>query len=102
MDGQAIITVSAATTALVQLLKWAIVPDKWGPIVVLSIAAFGVGLWAFSQGNFERNSLFDYFSGWVAVALSSAGTFGFTRAASTAVTATKAPPPGGAGSDRTV
>jgi len=65
------------------------------------LALVGVALWAFSQGTFSRESSFDYFAGWLAVSLTAAGTFGFTRAASSAVTAAKAPPAGGAGGNVT-
>jgi hypothetical protein len=102
MDGQAIITVSAAVVALTQLVKWAGLRDTWGPVAVLVLSLFGVLLWGYSMGEFVRASLFMYFAGWIAVSTSAAGVFGFTRAATTAVTASKAPPADGAGSSRTV
>jgi hypothetical protein len=102
MDGQAIIAVSAAVVALVQLTKWAGLPDKAGPLAVLVLAAVGVGLWGFSQGTFSRETTFDYFAGWVAVALGAAGTFGFTRAAASAVISAQPPSAGGAGTNRTI
>ena len=101
MDGQAIIAVSAAVVALVQLIKWGGLPDKAGPIAVLGFALLGVALWAFSQGNFARETSFDYFAGWIAVALGAAGTFGFTRAAASAVASATPPPTGGAGGNPT-
>lgn len=101
MTGEAIVTVSAAVVALTQLLKWSrAVPDRWGALAVLVLAALGVGLWAYSAGSYQRADTWMYFSGWVAVSTSAAGVFGFTRAASSAVTAAKAPPPG-AGSEPT-
>lgn len=102
MTGEAIVTVSAAVVALVQLVKWAGLPDKTGPLIVLVFAALGVGLWVYSQAEFDRHALFSYFAGWVAVATSAAGVFGFTRAAASAVTSAKSPPGGGAGSNPTV
>lgn len=101
MDGQAIITVSAAVVALVQLVKWAGLRDTWGPIAVLALSLFGVVFWGYSAGTYERAHAFDYFAAWIAVSTSAAGVFGFTRAANTAVTAAKAPPDGGAGSSIT-
>lgn len=101
MDGEAIITVSAAVVALVQLCKWAGLPDSKGPLAVLGLSLFGVVFWAYSVGNFERAVAFQYFAGWIAVSTSAAGVFGFTRAASVAVTKTKAPP-SGAGASPTV
>lgn len=102
MDGQAILTVSAAVVALTQLVKWGGLPDKLGPISVLVMALIGVAFWGYAEGTFERTKAFAYFAGWVAVATSAAGVFGFTRATSEAVTKTKAPPSGGAGGSPTV
>lgn len=102
MDGQAIISVSAAVVALTQLLKWGGIPDKVGPLVVLLLAAVGVAVWVYSQGIYDRKVLFDLFAGWIAVATSAAGVFGFTRAAASAVASAKPPPAGGAGSSPTV
>jgi len=101
MDGQAIIAVSASVVGLVQIIKWGGLPDRWGPIAVLLVSLLGVGVWGWSKGNFERAVAFDYFAGWVAVSLSAAGIFGFTRAAATAVVSAMPPPTGGAGSSQT-
>lgn len=100
MDGQAIMTVAAAVVALTQLAKWASLPDRWGPVIVLMFSALGVGMWAYQQGGVARAETFAYFAGWIAVATSAAGVFGFTRAAVSAVTAAK-PPPAGAGANPT-
>lgn len=103
MDAQAIITISAAVVALVQILKWSsVVPDKWGPIAVLVVSLFGVALWGYSEGTFVRAQLFNYFSGWISVSLSAAGVFGFTRAAYSAVSNVTPPPASGAGSNPTL
>ena len=104
MSGQAIIAVSAAVVALTQLLKFAnVINDRRGPLGVLVLAALGVGFWAWSTGDFTRASAFAYFAGWIAVATSAAGVFGFTRSGPEAVTATAQPPAGppGAGSNKT-
>jgi hypothetical protein len=102
MDAAAIIAVSAAVVALTQIFKWGFVPDKYGPLAVLILSAVGVGLWAWSKGTFERAVAFEYFAGFVAVALNAAGIYGFTRAAASTATAMTPPPEGGAGSTRTV
>lgn len=94
MDAQSIIAVSAATVALVQLVKWAGLPDQRGPLAVLGLSALGVALWAWSVGTFERTQFFAYFAGWIAVSTSAAGVFGFTRSGPAALTKTKAPPAG--------
>lgn len=99
MSSDAIIATSAAVVALVQLVKWAGLPDKYGPAGVLLFALVGVGFWAWSHQDFSRAVAFDYFSGWITVATSAAGIFGFTRATTTAVTNMKAPPSAGAGSN---
>lgn len=101
MDGQAILTVSAAVVALTQLCKWAFLNDKYGPVAVLLLALVGVAFWAWSADDFSRQSAFLYFAGWIAVATSAAGVFGFTRAASEAVTKTSVPPSGAGGSPTT-
>jgi hypothetical protein len=101
MDGEAILTVSAAVVALTQICKWAGIPDKIGPVVVLILAALGVAVWGFSQEVIDRADTFEYFAGWISVALAAAGVFGFTRAATSAVTSAKAPPAAGAGQNPT-
>ena len=68
---------------------------------VLVLALAGVAFWGYSKGTFERTIAFEYFAAWIGVATSAAGVFGFTRATSSAVTAHRSPPAGGAGSDRT-
>jgi hypothetical protein len=102
MGAQAVLTVSAAVVALTQILKWTGIPDKFGPIAVLILAAIGVAVWGYSQRDFNQTTTFAYFAGWIAVGTSAAGVFGFTRAASSAVTAATTPPGGGAGSNPTV
>ena len=102
MDAQAIVSVSAAVVALVQFAKWSGVNDKLGPLFVLGLAALGVGLWGWSVGDFQRAQAFDYFAGWITVATSAAGVFGFTRAAAAGVSSMKPPPNTGAGSSPTV
>ena len=87
MDSQAIMTVSAATLALVQLLKRAGLPDRLGAVAVLVLAALGVALWAVSRGGMDLHDAWDLFSSWIAVATSAAGTFGLARALPGAVSA---------------
>jgi hypothetical protein len=101
MSGEAIVAVSAAIVMLTQLLKWAILPDKWGPVAVLLLALIGVSFWGWSTGDVTRASAFGYFAGWIAVSTSAAGVFGFTRATAGAVTNVSPPPANGAGSSPT-
>ena len=63
MDAEAVISVSAAVVALVQLSKWSGIPDKFGPIAVLLWSLVGVTFWGWSQGTFERTTAFAYFAG---------------------------------------
>jgi hypothetical protein len=100
MDAAAIVSVSAAVVSLVQLAKWSGVPDSKGPIAVLALSFLGVAFWGWSVGTFERTQAFAYFAGWIAVATSSAGIFGFTRAGSDAMVKTTSPP-SGAGAEPT-
>lgn len=102
MNGQAIITVSAAVVALVQLVKWSGLPDRLGPIGVLVLSLIGVMFWGWSTNDVTRASAFGYFAGWIAVSTSAAGVFGFTRAGGEAVTRMTAPPTSGAGSSPTI
>lgn len=101
MDAQAVIAVSAAVVALVQLFKWGFIPDRFGPLAVLVLSAIGVGFWAWSQGDFTRATAFGYFAGWITIATSAAGIFGFTRAGAEAVTKTTSPPSGAGNSPTT-
>lgn len=102
MDPAATVAVSALVVALTQLLKWAIIPDKYGPISVLVLSAVGVATWVFSESTFQRTDVFEYLAGWTNVALSAAGIFGFTRAAAETVVKAMPPPGGGAGGSTTV
>ena len=88
MNGEAIMTVTVAVVSLVQLAKWAGVPQKWAPAAVFLLAALGVGLWCFSQGSVERAAIFGIFAAWVAVSTAAAGVFGFVRQAAETLTAT--------------
>jgi len=101
MDAQAVLTVSGAVVALTQLTKWSGVSDKAGPLIVLFLAAIGVVFWGYAEGSFERTKAFEYFAGWISVALNAAGVYGFTRAAVSSVTSATPPPNDGAGSSRT-
>lgn len=95
MSGQAIITVSAAVIALTQLLKWSkVVSDQRGPLVVLILALFGVAFWGWTTGDIARATAFGYFAGWISVATSAAGVYGFTRSGPEAITSTTTPPSG--------
>ncbi len=101
MNGEAIMSVSAAVVALTQLAKWAGLPDKWGPVSVLLLAILGTAFWGWSTGDVTRGSAFAYFAGWIAVSTSAAGVFGFTRATVSAVARVSPPPTTGAGSSPT-
>lgn len=102
MTAEAIVTVSAAVVACTQLLKWSGVPDRLGPLVVLVLAGLGVGVWVYSQGVFARAEVFALFAGWIAVATSAAGVYGYSRASASALTKLTPPPAGGAGGSSTV
>lgn len=102
MDAQAIASVTIAVVGLTQIVKWAGIPDKGGPIAVMLISLAGVGLWGWSQGTFVRTQTFDYFAAWILVSTSAAGVFGFTRAAVGAVVNVAPPPGGGAGGSPTI
>ncbi len=103
MTAESIVSISAAVVALTQLLKWGgVIPDRYGALAVLVLSLLGVALFGFSEGTFTRAQTFPYFAAWIAVSLNAAGIFGFTRAASTAVSSASAPPNNGAGTSPTV
>jgi hypothetical protein len=98
MNAEQILIVTGAVVALTQLVKWMrLVDDGQGPLVVLGLSALGVVLWAVSFVDvFERHALWTYFAAWIAVATSTAGVYGFTRARPESITATRRPPAGAA------
>jgi hypothetical protein len=103
MSGEAIVSVSAAVVALTQLAKWGGLPDRWGPAAVLGLAAVGVALWVYASPEaWDRTQSFAIFAGWVAVATSASGVYGFTRASASALTRLTPPPSTGAGSEPTI
>lgn len=102
MSGQAILTVSASIVALTQLLKWSkAVSDQRGPLAVLVLALIGVAFWGWTTGDIGRATAFGYFAGWISVATSAAGIYGFTRSGPDAITATTNPPAGAGASPTT-
>jgi hypothetical protein len=86
MDGEAIMSISAAVVTLTQFAKWAGVKPSTGPVMVLLLSTLGVILWGFSEGSYERAKTFEYFVGWLAVVTSAAGVFGFTRGSAESLT----------------
>lgn len=103
MNAESIVAISAGVVAATQLIKWAGMRDALGPLVVIVLSGMGVFLWLFSQQDWPpvRTDTWNIASGWISVTLSAAGTFGFTRAAASAVTRATPPPEGGAGSSPT-
>lgn len=87
MNGEAILTVSAAVVTGTQLFKWGGLSGTFAPLVVVALSLIGVVLWGYSEGTFARTQTFEYFAGWIAVASSAAGVFGFVREGAAAVTA---------------
>lgn len=102
MNAQAVLTVSAVVVPLTSFVKWAGLPDKRGPLAVIILSLLGTAFWAWTKGDFARATAFDYFAGFVAVMLSAAGVFGFTRAAPEAVSSFSKPPDTGAGNNPTL
>lgn len=94
MDATAIATVTIPVVAFTQIIKWAGLPDKRGPLAVIILSALGVLFWGWSTNTLSRVSAFSFFAGATLVMTSAAGVFGFTRALPEAVTSTSAPPAG--------
>jgi hypothetical protein len=90
MDVQDSVTIGAAVTALVQLVKWGLAkrdPDgSYGPVLVAVLAALGVALWALSQPTLPtRLDAWGLFAAWIAVMLAAAGVYNFVRTVGTPV-----------------
>ena len=85
MNAEAIVAVSAAVVALTQLVKWSGVHDKWGAVAVLILSLIGTLFWGWSNEAMTRRTAFEFFAGWITVATSAAGIFGFTRSSAEAV-----------------
>ena len=99
MNAESVVAVSAAVVALVQLCKWAGLPPERGPLAVVGISLLGVLAWAVSEvSTVDRTLIWPLLTGWVGVATSAAGVFGFTRAAPEAISSFSRPPDG-AGSE---
>ena len=76
MDGQDIVTVSAAVVALTEIVKGFGAPSRHAPLVALLLSAVGVVIWAFSAlDHFERSQLFGLFAGWIVVASAAKGAY---------------------------
>lgn len=93
MNIQATLTISAAVVALVQMSKWMGLPIKYAPVAIFGWSLLWVLLWGVSQPaeSFVRTQIFDYASGWLAISLSAAGVYGFTRTVSDQLTTFKSP-----------
>ena len=82
MEAAAIMTVSGAVVALTELFKFfKMVPDDKGPLAVFILSALGVILFQASEPvPFVRTQLFGLFAGWIVIATSAAGVYGFVKA----------------------
>lgn len=102
MNSESVLTVAAAVVAFTQLLKWSkLVSDARGPVIVILFSLIGTAVHMVATVEaFDRRLVASFFAFFVNVALSAAGSFGFTRALPEAVTATSQPP-SGAGSNPT-
>jgi hypothetical protein len=104
MSSEGAVAVSAAVVALVQLAKWAGMRDSYGPGAVIVVSMLGVLMWLVSGESWPpgRVDIWPIFTGIINVTLASAGVFGFTRAAASAVSSFAPPPSDGAGSSKTI
>lgn len=92
MDATAVIAVSGAIVMLLQVLKSAGLTGRWALVSAAVMSMVGVGVWAYSQGNYGRPETWGYFAGWIAVFTSAAGVFGIVNGGAEAVTAMKGAP----------
>lgn len=91
MNGEAIISVTAAVVAIVQILKASAWCVRHALVLLFAVSALAVGLWAYSAGALTQATAFQLFAGWAAVSLSAAGVFGVVRATPDQVTAFRKP-----------
>jgi hypothetical protein len=83
VDGIAIAEVSGCVVALMYLLRWVGIRRRWAILLVPSLSAVGVAVWAYANGTFDATGAFGYLAGWVAVTTSAATVWGFSWAAVT-------------------
>lgn len=82
MDAAAAMMIGATIVPLTEMIKYARrVPEAWGVPIVLILSALGVLLWGVSQPEwiFVRTNVWGLFAGWVNVAVTAAGVYGFIR-----------------------
>lgn len=93
LDAKALALISAAVVAFVEMVKFGGVPQRYGVLAVVLCSLLGVGIWAYSYDALARENLFDLFAGVAVVMTTSAGVYGFIRAATPSqVTNTRRPP----------
>jgi hypothetical protein len=86
MDSTDVLAISGPVIALAQLSKWIVQRGNghsipWlGPLSIFFYAAVAEGLWIWSNvGVPPRELYFTIFANWVAITVSAAGIYGFTK-----------------------
>jgi hypothetical protein len=78
--------VSGAIVPILQIVKSAGLAGRYALIWAAGLALLGVGLWAYSEGDFSRTTTWSYFAGWAICFTSAAGVFGLINQAPQLVT----------------
>ena len=81
VDQLGVMRVSGVVLALMYLLRWAGVSERWAVLLVPVLSALGVGLWAYANAPISQPETFSYVAAWVAVATSVATAWGFSISA---------------------
>lgn len=75
MDGQAILTIGGVVGVLCKFAYRGGLSGRWSTIFVLVATTLAVALWGYTNQNFVRETVFEYFAGWASILLTAAGTF---------------------------
>jgi hypothetical protein len=77
IDVAVIATVTAATVALTELIKFSsLIPERYGLLIAMLVSAFVIGLVAY---EYKVTSPMSLFLGWISVLTSAAGVWGIAR-----------------------
>lgn len=86
MRAEDVIAVGAQVVVATQFVKWSGLPDRFGPLIVIVLSALLVAVWGLSSGTGWSNQLlWPYTAGFIGVATTAAGVYGFTRSAAIAI-----------------
>ena len=90
-----LISLGGLAVGIVQYLKWAGLPDKWGPFLVVAVAVVLEALWALTSSSFRKELILGYLFDVATITFTAAGIYGYSRSVgSGSVTNLRSPPSG--------